>query len=112
MRRCRLRGPGPRALRTATAPASSDPVHPGVARDREPRPASERVEPAFSLWPLGVLGEEDPREIGVGVARDVRAILAPERELGVRTRTAVRAGDLQRHERRLFRSFRTARDAT
>jgi hypothetical protein len=70
------------------------------------------VEPAFALWSLGVLREEDPREIGLGVARDVGTLLAAERELGVRTRAAVRAGDLQRHERRRFRSFRTARDAT
>jgi hypothetical protein len=71
------------------------------------------VEPAFLLWPLGVLGEEDRREICSDVTSDVGTLLAAERELGVRTRTAVRAGDLQRHERRLFlRSFRTARDAT
>jgi hypothetical protein len=70
------------------------------------------VEPAFALWPLGVLGEEDAREIGSDVVRDVRPILAAERELRVRTRTTVRAGDLECHERRRFRSFRTARDAT
>jgi hypothetical protein len=70
------------------------------------------VEPAFALWPLGVLRDEDPREAGVGVARDVGTLLAAERELRVWTRTAVRAGDLECHERRRFRSFRTARDAT
>jgi hypothetical protein len=70
------------------------------------------MEPAFALWPLGVLGEEDAREIGAVLAKDVRPILAAERELGVRTRTAVLAADLQRHECSLFKSFRTARDAT
>jgi hypothetical protein len=70
------------------------------------------VVPALALRTLDVGGVEDPLELGRGVGRGVRAILAAERELRVRASAAVRAGDLERHDRRRLMSFITAREET
>ena len=67
----------------------------GVAPDRQPAPAAERVEPALGRRAVGVLEDPDLVEVAlVGVGDPVRdgAALAAERELVDRTAAAARAG--------------------